>query len=102
MGGRSDQLLLNKFFHPSNFSFAFPLRGKANKSWTPQIKKTRSLLYSNMGAANNFRQISFLIRATFCLPSPFGGRQTSLGPPKSKIGDHLSIVIWALRTTFAK
>ena len=31
------------------------LRGKANKSWTPQIKKPRSLLNSNMGAANKFR-----------------------------------------------
>ena len=53
--GHSNQLLLNKFFDPSNFMFAFPLRGKANWSWNPQIKKPRSLLYSNMGAANNFR-----------------------------------------------
>ena len=36
------------------------------------------------------------------MPSPFGGRQTSLGPPKSKNRDHFSIVIWALRSTFAK
>ena len=50
----------------------------------------------------NFHKTSFLIRATFRLPSPYGGRQTSLGPPKSKNGDHFSIVIWALRTTFAK
>ena len=50
-----DNISLNKFFDPSNFSFAFPLRGKANWSWNPQIKKPRSLLYSNMGAANNFR-----------------------------------------------
>ena len=69
---------------------------------TPQIKKRRSLLYSNLGAPINFRKTSFLIRATFRLPSPYGGRQTSLGPPKSKNGDHFSIVIWALRTTFAK
>merc|ERR1712055_358395 len=27
---------VNKFFNPSNFSSAFPLRGKANKSWSPQ------------------------------------------------------------------
>ena len=47
-----------------------------------------------LGAPVNFRKISFLIRATFCLPSPFGGRQTSLRPPKSKIRDHFSIVIW--------
>merc|ERR1711923_62259 len=60
---RFDQLSQNKFFDSSNFSFAFPLRGKANESLTPQIKKRRSLLYSNMGAANNFRKISFLIRA---------------------------------------
>ena len=40
--------------NPSNFSFAFPLRGKANESWTPQIKKRRSLLKSNMGAPINF------------------------------------------------
>ena len=77
---------------------ATPLR----PTYTPQIKKRRSLLYSNMGAPINFRKTSFLIRATFRLPSPFGGRQTSLGPPNSKNGDHFSIVIWALRTTFAK
>ena len=77
---------------------ATPLR----PTYTPQIKKRRSLLYSNLGAPNNFRKTSFLIRATFRLPSPYGGRQTSLGPPKSKNGDHFSIVIWALRTTFAK
>ena len=28
---RSDQLLQNKFFDPSNFLFAFPRRGKANE-----------------------------------------------------------------------
>ena len=77
---------------------ATPLR----PTYTPQIKKRRSLLYSNLGAPINFRKTSFLIRATFRLPSPYGGRQTSLGPPKSKNGDHFSIVIWALRTTFAK
>merc|ERR1712122_405735 len=77
---------------------ATPLR----PTYTPQIKKRRSLLYSNLGAPINFRKSSFLIRATFRLPSPFRGRQTSLGPPKSKNGDHFSIVIWALRTTFAK
>ena len=77
---------------------ATPLR----PTYTPQIKKRRSLLYSNLGAPINFRKTSFLIRATFRLPSPFRGRQTSLGPPKSKNGDHFSIVIWALRTTFAK
>ena len=71
---------------------ATPLR----PTYTPQIKKRRSLLYSNLGAPINFRKTSFLIRATFCLPSPYGGRQTSLGPPKSKNGDHFSIVIWAL------
>ena len=59
---------------------ATPLR----PTYTPQIKKRRSLLYSNLGAPINFRKTSFLIRATFCLPSPFRGRQTSLGPPKSK------------------
>ena len=46
--------------------------------------------------------VCFLIRATFCLPSPFGGRQTSLRPPKSKIRDNFCIVIWPLRKTFAK
>ena len=45
-----------------------------------------------MGAANNFRKISFLIRATFRLPPPFRERQKSLGPPKSKNGDPFSIV----------
>ena len=53
--GPSDQLSLNNFFDPSNFSFALPLWGKGNESWTPQIKKWRLLLYCNMGAANNFR-----------------------------------------------
>ena len=62
----------------------FPLQGKANESQTPQIKNPISLLYSNMAAPKNFCLISFLIRATFCLPSPFGGRQTSLRSPKSK------------------
>ena len=59
---------------------AMPLR----PTYTPQIKKPRSLLYSNLGGPLNFRKTSFLIRATFCLPSPYGGRQTSLGLPKSK------------------
>ena len=77
---------------------ATPLR----PTYNPQIKKRRSLLYSNLGAPINFRKTSFLIRTTFRLPSPYGGRQTSLGPPKSKNGDHFSIVIWVLQTLFSK
>ena len=62
-----------------------PLRGKANVSWIPQIKKC------NTGAPINFCKIRFLIRATFRLPSPFGGRQTGLGTPKLENQDHINM-----------
>ena len=71
-------------------------------TYTHQIKKRRSLLYSNFGVLINFRKISFSIQATFRLPSSFGGRKTGLGTPKLENQDHFSILIWALQTTFAK
>ena len=48
---------------------------------------------SNMGAPINFCKISFLIQATFLLPSLFGGSK-KIPPPKIKKGDYFSIVIW--------
>merc|ERR1712122_296050 len=54
---------------------AIPPAPPLGPTHTPQIKKRRSLLYSNLGGPINFRKTSFLIRASFRLSSPYGGRQ---------------------------
>ena len=64
-----------------------------------QRRTARKANEANLEFPNLKTEITSL---TFCLPYPFGGRQTSLRPPKSKIQDHFSLVLWVLWSTFAK